>query len=146
MSRELVLRRLVAGFTLIELLVVLLILGLIAGLAGPQVMNYLGESKAKAAKLQIEEFGSSLDLFKLDVGRYPDSQEGLQALVEAPAALAQGRWRGPYVKKRTIPKDPWGTDYRYSSPGTHGPYDIVSLGADGKEGGEGDNRDVASWE
>lgn len=134
------------GFTLIELLVVLLILGLIAGLAGPQVMNYLGESKAKAAKLQIEEFGSSLDLFKLDVGRYPDSQEGLQALVQAPAGPNADRWRGPYLKKKNVPKDPWNTDYQYSSPGRHGQYDIVSLGADSQEGGEGDNKDIVSWE
>lgn len=134
------------GFTLIELLVVLLILGLIAGLAGPQVMNYLGESKAKAAKLQIEEFGSSLDLFKLDVGRYPDSQEGLQALVQAPSGQGSERWHGPYLKKKNVPKDPWGTDYQYGSPGKQGHYDIVSLGADGREGGDGDNKDIVSWE
>ncbi len=138
--------RYTTGFTLIELLVVLLILGMIAGIAGPQVMNYLGESKAKAAKLQIEEFGSSLDLFKLDVGRYPDSQEGLQALVTAPSGKNADRWRGPYLKKKSIPKDPWGTDFQYSVPGKHGPYDILSLGADGREGGEGDNKDIASWE
>jgi general secretion pathway protein G len=136
-----------AGFTLIELLVVLLILGMIAGLAGPQVMKYLGESKTKTAKLQIEEFSNSLDLFKLDAGRYPDTQEGLQALVQAPAGLAPDRWRGPYLKKKAVPKDPWGNDYRYAAPGTHGAaYDIISLGSDGKEGGEGEAKDVASWE
>jgi general secretion pathway protein G len=134
------------GFTLIELLVVLLILGMIAGLAGPQVMNYLGESKAKTAKLQIEEFGSSLDLYKLDMGRYPDSQEGLQGLVQAPAGQGADRWRGPYLKKKNVPKDPWNHPYQYSAPGKHGPYDIVSLGADSREGGEGDNKDIASWE
>ncbi len=134
------------GFTLIELLVVLLILGLIAGLAGPQVMNYLGDSKAKAAKLQIEEFGSSLDLFKFDVGRYPDSQEGLQALVQAPAGQGADRWRGPYMRKKNVPKDPWGKEYQYASPGQHGHYDIVSLGADGREGGDGDNKDITSWD
>lgn len=134
------------GFTLIELLVVLLILGLIAGLAGPQVMNYLGESKAKAAKLQIEEFGSSLDLYKLDMGRYPDGQEGLQALVQAPVGQGAERWRGPYLRKKGVPKDPWGTDYQYAAPGRHGHYDIVSFGADGREGGEGDNKDVVSWD
>lgn len=134
------------GFTLIELLVVLLILGLIAGLAGPQVMNYLGDSKAKAAKLQIEEFGSSLDLFKFDVGRYPDSQEGLQALVQAPSGQGADRWRGPYMRKKNVPKDPWGNAYQYASPGQHGQYDIVSLGADGRDGGEGDNKDIPSWE
>lgn len=138
--------RLARGFTLIELLVVLLILGLIAGIAGPQVMNYLGESKAKAAKLQIEEFGSSLDLFKLDVSRYPSSQEGLQALVQAPSGQGAGSWHGPYLKKKIVPKDPWGNDYQYASPGRQGHYDIVSLGADGREGGDGDNKDIVSWE
>lgn len=133
------------GFTLIELLVVLLILGMIAGLAGPQIMNYLGESKAKTAKLQISEFESSLDLFKLDVGRYPDGQEGLLALVQAPAA-AGDRWRGPYLKKKAVPKDPWNNDYQYAAPGKHGHFDIVSLGADGKEGGDGENKDIVSWE
>ena len=138
--------RAAAGFTLIELLVVLLILGMIAGLAGPQVMNYLGESKSRTAKLQIEELSNSLDLFKLDTGRYPDSQEGLQALVQAPSSLGADRWRGPYLKKKSVPKDPWGNDYRYVAPGTHGAFDIVSLGSDGKEGGQGEAKDVASWE
>ncbi len=133
------------GFTLIELLVVLLILGMIAGIAGPQIMNYLGDSKAKAAKLQISEFEGTLDLFKLDVGRYPETQEGLQSLVAAPTS-AGDRWRGPYLKKKSIPKDPWGNEYQYSAPGQHGPFDIVSLGSDGKEGGEGENKDIANWE
>ncbi len=133
------------GFTLIELLVVLLILGMIAGIAGPQIMNYLGDSKAKAAKLQISEFEGTLDLYKLDVGRYPDGQEGLQALVQAPST-AGDRWRGPYLKKKALPKDPWGNDYLYTAPGKHGSFDIVSLGADGKEGGDGENKDVANWE
>ena len=138
--------RFAAGFTLIELLVVLLILGMIAGLAGPQVMNYLGDSKTKAAKLQIEELSNTLDLFKMDAGRYPDSQEGLQALVQAPSSLGSDRWRGPYLKKKSVPKDPWGYDYKYVAPGTHGAFDIVSLGSDGKEGGEGEAKDVANWE
>lgn len=138
--------RCAAGFTLIELLVVLLILGMIAGVAGPQVMNYLGESKTKTAKLQIEELSNSLDLFKLDAGRYPDSQEGLQALVQAPPSLGSDRWRGPYLRKKSVPKDPWGNDYKYVSPGTHGAFDLVSLGGDGKEGGEGESKDVTNWE
>jgi general secretion pathway protein G len=133
------------GFTLIELLVVLLILGMIAGIAGPSVMSCLGDSKAKAAKLQIEEFGNSLDLFKIDNGRYPDSQEGLQALVQAPAALGE-RWHGPYLKKKAVPKDPWNNEYQYVAPGQHGAYDLLSFGADGREGGEGESKDVVSWE
>jgi general secretion pathway protein G len=135
-----------AGFTLVELLVVLFILGLIAGIAGPQVMSYLGDSKTKAAKLQIEEFSNSLDLFKLDAGRYPNTQEGLQALVQAPAGLSADRWRGPYLKKKGVPKDPWGNDYQYASPGKQGAFDIVALGSDGREGGEGEAKDVVSWE
>lgn len=133
------------GMTLLELLVVLLILGMIAGVAGPQVMNFLEGSKTKTAKLQISEFEGTLDLLKLDIGRYPDSQEGLQALVAPPPAMGD-KWRGPYLKKKLVPKDPWGNDYQYAAPGKHGPYDIISLGADGKEGGEGDNQDITNWE
>ena len=131
------------GFTLIELLVMLVILGLLASLAGPKVMNYLGGAKSDSAHLQVEEFGASLDLFKLETGRYPTSQEGLQALVQAPAGLTG--WNGPYLKKKTLPKDPWGNEYIYVSPGQHGPYDLSSLGADNREGGDGENKDLTSW-
>ncbi|MHB9101807.1 MAG: type II secretion system major pseudopilin GspG [Sulfuricella sp.] len=131
------------GFTLIELLVVLVILGLLASLAGPKVISYLGGAKSDSAKLQIEEFGASLDLFKLETGRYPTSQEGLQALVQAPSGLPG--WNGPYLKKKTVPKDPFGNEYHYVSPGQHGPYDLSSLGADNREGGEGDNKDLTNW-
>ncbi len=131
------------GFTLIELLVVLVILGLLASLAGPKVISYLGGAKSDSAKLQIEEFGASLDLFKLETGRYPTSQEGLQALVQAPSGL--NGWNGPYLKKKALPKDPWGNEYHYVSPGQHGLYDLSSLGADNREGGEGDNKDLTSW-
>lgn len=132
-----------AGFTLIELLVVLVILGLLASLAGPKVMNYLGGAKSDSAKLQVEEFGASLDLFKLETGRYPTTQEGLQALVQAPPGVTG--WNGPYLKKKMLPKDPWGNEYQYASPGQHGLYDLHSLGADSKEGGEGENKDLTSW-
>lgn len=132
------------GFTLIELLVVLVILGLLASLVGPRVINYLGGAKSDAARLQIEEFGAALDLYKLETGRYPNTQEGLQALVQQPPGVTG--WNGPYLKKKTLPKDPWGNDYRYASPSPHGPYEIRSLGADGKEGGDGDNKDINSWE
>lgn len=131
------------GFTLIELLVVLVILGLLAGLVGPQVMKYVGESKTKTAAVQIEELGSTLDLFKLDVGRYPTTTEGLQALVQKPATAE--RWNGPYLRKKEVPKDPWGHDYLYAAPGQHGAYDLSTLGADNREGGEGEDADVGNW-
>ena len=131
------------GFTLIELLVVLVILGLLAGLVGPQVLRYLGGAKSDTAQLQIEELGAGLDLYHLDVGRYPNTEEGLMALVEQPTGV--GRWNGPYLKKKRIPKDPWGNDYHYRSPGEQGMYDLYSFGNDNMEGGEGDNADVVSW-
>ncbi len=136
-------RRWRKGFTLIELLVVLVILGLLASLAGPKVIGYLGGAKSDSAKLQIEEFGAALDLFKLETGRYPTTQEGLQALVQAPPNVTG--WNGPYLKKKTVPKDPWGNEYRYVSPGQHGLYDLSSFGADNREGGEGENRDLTNW-
>jgi general secretion pathway protein G len=133
------------GMTLIELLVVLVILGLIASLAGPQVMKYLGGAKTDTAKQQVHLFDEVLDGYKLDNARYPSTQEGLEALVKAPAGA--GSWRGPYLKKNTIPKDPWGNEYQYISPGEQGrSYEIVSFGADGKPGGEGENKDITSWE
>ena len=132
------------GFTLIELLVVLVILGLLAGLVGPQVINYLGGANTKTAKLQIEDFSTALDVFRLDVGRYPTTAEGLQALVVQPVGV--NRWNGPYLRKNIIPKDPWGNDYHYRSPGQHGAFDLYSLGTDNAEGGEGENQDVVSWQ
>jgi general secretion pathway protein G len=137
-------RRFGQGFTLVELLVVLAILGLLAGLVGPQVMKFLGSSKTKTARLQIEDLAATLDLYRLEVGRYPSSAEGLDALVSDPGNLAN--WNGPYLKKAEVPKDPWGNDYKYRAPGENGPYDIWSLGADGQEGGEGEDQDVRSWE
>ena len=134
----------VRGFTLIELLVVLVILGLIASVIGPRVVGYLGGAKTDTAKLQIEELGAALDLYKLEVGRYPTTEEGLQALVQAPAGPAG--WRGPYLKKKLVPKDPWGNPYRYAAPGQHGVYDVYSYGADNRQGGEDENKDVLSWE
>jgi general secretion pathway protein G len=131
------------GFTLLELLVVLVILGMLAALAGPRVMKYIGSSRTDTAKLQIEELMSALDMYKLEVGRHPNTQEGLQALVEAPSGATN--WNGPYLRKKTVPKDPWGADYHYESPGQHGAVDISSLGADGREGGEGEDKDVLSW-
>jgi general secretion pathway protein G len=131
------------GFTLVEILVVITIIGLIMGLVGPRVLNYLTESKAKAAKIQIESFASALDLFFLDTGRYPNGSEGLAALVQRPTNTAA--WNGPYLKGGVVPADPWGNPYLYRSPGQHGTYDIVSYGADGHEGGTGSGADLTSW-
>jgi general secretion pathway protein G len=125
------------------LLVVLVILGLLAGLVGPRVLSYLGGAKSDTARLQINEFGAGLDLFYLEIGRYPTSDEGLIALIEKPSDMSN--WNGPYLKKKSIPKDPWGNDYIYESPGENGPYDLYSFGMDGAEGGEGDNEDIVSW-
>lgn len=135
-----------AGFTLLELLVVLVILALLGSIVGPKVVGYLGTSKSKTAKLQIQQFGESLDLYKMEVGNYPSTQDGLAALVQAPSG-ATG-WNGPYIKgANTVPKDPWGNDYHYESPGQHNPdYDIYTLGADNREGGDGENKDVNNWE
>lgn len=132
-----------AGFTLVEMLVVITIIGLIMALVAPRVLNYLAESKVKAAKIQIESFGSALDLYYLDEGRYPTTSEGLAALVQQPEHSPT--WNGPYLKGAAVPNDPWGNGYVYRSPGQHGPYDIVSFGADGHEGGTGTAGDITSW-
>lgn len=132
------------GFTLLELLVVLVILGLLASLVGPQVLRHVGTSKTQTAALQIDELGAALDLYRLEVGYYPTTQQGLEALVTAPSGVSN--WNGPYLKKKVVRKDPWGNDYHYQFPGEHGEYDLYSLGADNREGGDGENRDVRSWE
>jgi general secretion pathway protein G len=132
-----------AGFTLVEMLVVLVIIGLIMGLVGPRVLNYLTDAREKTARLQIESFSNALDLFYIDAGRYPTSAEGLAALSQRPPGI--DAWNRPYVKGGSVPADPWGNPYVYRSPGQHGNYDIVSLGADGRDGGEGSNADVTSW-
>ena len=131
------------GFTLIEILVVITIIALIMSLVGPRVLNYLGESKVKAAKIQIQSFGSALDLFNLDTGRYPSTAEGLTALVQSPGTITA--WNGPYLKGGVVPSDPWGKAYVYRSPGEHGSYDIMSYGSDGQEGGTGTAADILSW-
>jgi general secretion pathway protein G len=136
--------RISRGFTLIELLVVLIILGLLAGIVLPNVIGQVGGSKSKTARVQIEELGAALDIFRLEVGRYPTSQEGLRALVEQPGDVRG--WNGPYLKKRIVPTDPWDRPYHYRAPGRHGEYDLYTLGRDGAEGGEGEDADVVSWE
>lgn len=132
------------GFTLLELLVVLGILAMLAGIVGPQVMKHMGASKTKAARVQVEDLSAALDMYNLDTGKYPTTAQGLTALVSKPAEAK--RWNGPYLRKSNIPKDPWINPYSYVSPGQHGKFDLFSYGADGKEGGEGDDQDINSWE
>ena len=132
--------------TLIEIIVVMVVLGLLAGVVGTQVFGRVGESRAQTARTQIEQFGVQLDLYRLDNGSYPTTDQGLAALREPPGAPPLPRaWKGPYSKK-DIPADPWGNPYEYRSPGERGAYEIVSLGADGREGGEGEDADVVSWQ
>jgi general secretion pathway protein G len=133
-----------SGFTLIEMMVVMVIIGLLMALVGPRFIRQAEVAKVKAARAQIELLGTALDTFRLDVGRYPSSQEGLAALRQRP--FGTDRWDGPYLKK-DVPKDPWDRPYYYRSPGENGrPYDLYSLGADGTPGGDGDSRDITSWE
>jgi general secretion pathway protein G len=130
------------GFTLIELLIVMIILGLLAALVAPKMFQKVGSSKQKAAKTQIAMLGTALDAYRLDIGSYPNNEESLDALRKNPG---HGAWDGPYLSK-DVPRDPWGRPYVYRAPGEHGDYDLYSLGADGQEGGEGENSDVVSWE
>jgi general secretion pathway protein G len=133
-------RRAQKGFTLIELLVVLVILGLIVAFAAPQVIKYVGGAKSDAAKIQVERLSSVLDLYRLEVGRYPTQEEGLNALIEKPGDAET--WNGPYIKKADSLNDPWGRPYVYRVPGERGDFDLYSLGSDGQEGGEGEAKDV----
>ena len=134
-----------AGYTLVEMLVVLTIISLILGLVGPRVLAYLGDSRVKTAKLQIESFSSALDLFYLDAGRYPTSSEGLDALTQRPANVSV--WNGPYLKGGRVPNDPWGNAYQYRvSAERTPPYEIMSLGSDGREGGTGTAADISNVE
>jgi general secretion pathway protein G len=131
-----------AGFTLIELLVVLMIIGLLAALVGPNLMKRGEQGKVSTAKAQIQMLNTALDMFKLDVGRYPNSQEGLTALVQNPGGTQ--RWDGPYLRQgKEVPLDPWEHPYVYRSPGEKGAYDLLSYGADGVAGGQGENADVS---
>jgi len=133
-----------AGFTLIELLVVLVILGLLAGMVGPNVMKYIGSSKVEVAKAQLEDLSAGLDLFKLDVGRYPSDDEGLRVLVEEVDNIIG--WNGPYLRKKKLPLDPWNLDYVYVVPGQGNEYELYSFGADGEPEGTGEDADLSAWE
>jgi general secretion pathway protein G len=132
-----------AGFTLVELLVVLAILALIVALVSPQVLKYLGRAKVDAAKIEIQNIGAALDLYRLDLSRYPLQQEGLQALVQAPPGA--DRWAGPYIKQKNAPADPWGHPYVYRFPGEHGEYDLYSVGPEAPTGTAADKPAIGNW-
>ncbi len=132
-----------AGFTLVELLVVIVILGLLVTFAAPPVFRYLGKAKSDTARIQIQNLTATMDLFRLDVGRYPTQDEGLQALVVRPSAAET--WNGPYVRRQDGILDPWGVPYGYRIPGEHGDFDLFTLGADKAQGGTGESKDVANW-
>lgn len=134
--------RATAGFTLVELLVMLAILALLAALVGPRVIGYIGNSKSQTAKVQIESLAAALQLYRIDAGRYPTTAEGLRALVERPGSATT--WNGPYLAKREVPRDPWGRDYLYRSPGQNGDFEIATLGADNQKGGSGENADISN--
>lgn len=130
------------GFTLLELLVVMVIIGLLAGYVGPKFFAQIGKSEVKAARAQIDGLQKALDQYRLDAGHYPSTEQGLGALVTRPSD--EPRWAGPYLAK-ALPRDPWGHDYQYRAPGEHGEYDLLSLGRDGRPGGEGEDADLTSW-
>lgn len=132
-----------SGFTLLELLVVLVIIGLLVGYVAPRYFAQVGKSEVKVARAQLKALEDSLDQYRLDVGRYPTSEQGIDSLNTQPAGEA--RWQGPYLKKN-VPKDPWGNPYQYKAPGEHGEYDLSSLGKDGQSGGTGESADITSWQ
>jgi len=131
-----------AGFTLLELLVVMVIIGLLAGYVGPKLFGQIGKSEVKVTRAQIDGFGKALDQFRVDTGHFPGTEQGLAALIAQPAG--EPKWSGPYLAK-SIPKDPWGNDYRYVCPGEHGDYDLLSYGRDGRPGGAGEDADITNW-
>ncbi|GLZ88263.1 type II secretion system protein GspG [Metapseudomonas resinovorans] len=137
------LRRPEQGFTLLELLVVLVVLGLLAGIVAPKYFNQLGKSETKVARAQIEGLVKALDIYRLEVGHYPSTEQGLTALVSAPSD--EPRWGGPYLQKE-VPQDPWGRAYVYRAPGENGDFDLLTLGKDGQPGGDGENAEVTSWQ
>ncbi len=131
------------GFTLLELLVVMVIIGLLAGYVGPKYFAQIGKSEVKATRAQIDALEKALDQYRIDVGHYPTTEQGLPALMKRPPG--ENRWSGPYLRK-DVPNDPWGSPYQYRQPGEHGDFDLFSFGKDGKAGGEGENADIANWQ
>lgn len=132
----------IQGFTLLELLVVMVIIGLLAGYVGPKYFEQIGKSETKTAKAQIDALGKALDQYRIDTGRYPSTEQGLEALNKNPGS--DTKWAGPYLKK-SVPNDPWDKPYLYKSPGEHGDYDLYSLGKDGQQGGTKEAEDVTNW-
>ena len=132
------------GFTLIELLVVLVILGMLGGIVGPKVMKYVSSSKSDVAKVQLADLAAALDMFKLEVGRYPTTKEGLVILVNKPQDIPD--WDGPYMRKNKIPNDPWNNKYVYKYPGKTNVYELHTLGMDNQVGGEGEAADISAWD
>lgn len=130
------------GFTLLELLVVMVIIGLLAGYVGPKYFEQIGKSETKTARAQIDSLGKALDQYRIDVGQYPSTEQGLASLNKSPANDA--KWAGPYLKK-SVPNDPWNKPYLYKSPGEHGDFDLYSFGKDGQQGGVKESEDVVSW-
>lgn len=143
-SKVAIIRKRSSGFTLLELLVVMTIIGLLAGYVGPKFFAHIGKSEVKAARAQIDGLEKALDQYRLDMGRYPGTEEGLRALNDKPADAAATRWSGPYLKK-AVPADPWGKPYQYVQPGEHGEFDLFSLGKDGQPGGTGEAADIVNW-
>lgn len=139
---SLIKKRVLRGFTLLELLVVMVIIGLLASYVGPRYFSQIGKSEVKTAQMQIESLAKALDQYRLDVGRYPTTEQGLAALNEHPANEA--RWAGPYLKK-AVPLDPWGKPYIYRQPGEHGEFDLLSYGKDGAPGGSDEAKDITNW-
>lgn len=144
MSRQQVARLWMRGFTLLELLVVLVVLGMLFAIMTPQVMNMLSGAKSDTVGLQIETLGTALHYYKLDAGTYPSTEQGLAVLWQKPKEATN--WRGPYIRKKQHLLDPWAREYLYKYPGRKGPFDLYSLGADGKEGGSGEDADVGNWQ
>jgi general secretion pathway protein G len=142
-SRRSAMPRSMNGFTLLELLVVMVIIGLLASYVGPKYFAQIGKSGVKTTRAQIDALGKAIDQFRLDVGRYPTTEEGLASLVSRPSSLS--KWDGPYLAKN-VPLDPWGNAYVYKAPGDHGDYDLFSYGKDGRPGGDGENADIGNWQ